>query len=76
MAQLQCIPYDGSSFGWPGDGNLYCFGFKDSAVMPSEIDYINAHGSSTRMNDILKALPIKPSLVIMLINYQLVHLNL
>lgn len=28
--------------------------FEDAGIKPSEIDYINAHGSSTRMNDIFE----------------------
>ena len=28
---------------------------KDSAIKPQEVDYINAHGSSTRMNDIFES---------------------
>jgi len=42
----------------PSDGRAMetCIGLalKDSAVKPQEIDYINAHGSSTRMNDIFE----------------------
>lgn len=43
----------------PSDGRAMetCIGLalKDSAVAPQEIDYINAHGSSTRMNDIFES---------------------
>lgn len=43
----------------PSDGRAMetCIGLalKDSGVKPSEIDYINAHGSSTRMNDIFES---------------------
>jgi len=43
----------------PSDGRAMetCIGLalKDSAVTPQEIDYINAHGSSTRMNDIFES---------------------
>ena len=43
----------------PSDGRAMetCIGLalKDSGVRPSEIDYINAHGSSTRMNDIFES---------------------
>ncbi|MGD0336243.1 MAG: beta-ketoacyl-[acyl-carrier-protein] synthase family protein [Candidatus Omnitrophota bacterium] len=42
----------------PGDGdamkNCITLGLKDAAVKPAQIDYINAHGSSTRMNDIFE----------------------
>ncbi|MCX5698794.1 MAG: beta-ketoacyl-[acyl-carrier-protein] synthase family protein [Candidatus Omnitrophica bacterium] len=42
----------------PSDGRAMetCIGLalKDARVKPSEIDYINAHGSSTRMNDIFE----------------------
>ncbi len=42
----------------PSDGdamkNCIALGLKDSNVKPTEIDYINAHGSSTRMNDIFE----------------------
>ncbi|MCX5706973.1 MAG: beta-ketoacyl-[acyl-carrier-protein] synthase family protein, partial [Candidatus Omnitrophica bacterium] len=40
----------------PGDGdamtNCITLALKDSGLKPREIDYINAHGSSTKMNDI------------------------
>ena len=43
----------------PSDGRAMetCIGLalKDSNVLPSEIDYVNAHGSSTRMNDIFES---------------------
>ena len=43
----------------PSDGRAMetCIGLalKDSAVTPQEVDYINAHGSSTRMNDIFES---------------------
>ncbi|MFA4854558.1 MAG: beta-ketoacyl-[acyl-carrier-protein] synthase family protein [Candidatus Omnitrophota bacterium] len=43
----------------PSDGRAMetCIGLalKDAGVKPSEIDYINAHGSSTRMNDIFES---------------------
>jgi 3-oxoacyl-(acyl-carrier-protein) synthase len=42
----------------PADGTamVSCINLalKDAAVKPAEIDYINAHGSSTRMNDIFE----------------------
>lgn len=42
----------------PSDGdamkNCIALGLKDANVKPTEIDYINAHGSSTRMNDIFE----------------------
>jgi len=43
----------------PSDGRAMetCIGLalKDAGVKPAEIDYINAHGSSTRMNDIFES---------------------
>ncbi len=42
----------------PSDGgamvSCITLGLKDAGVKPQEIDYINAHGSSTRMNDIFE----------------------
>jgi beta-ketoacyl-acyl-carrier-protein synthase II len=42
----------------PGDGdamkNCISLALKDANMKPTEIDYINAHGSSTRMNDIFE----------------------
>ncbi|MDD5432459.1 MAG: beta-ketoacyl-[acyl-carrier-protein] synthase family protein [Candidatus Omnitrophica bacterium] len=42
----------------PSDGGAMSscidLAFKDAGMKPSEIDYINAHGSSTRMNDIFE----------------------
>ncbi|MFA4988269.1 MAG: beta-ketoacyl-[acyl-carrier-protein] synthase family protein [Candidatus Omnitrophota bacterium] len=42
----------------PSDGrameNCITLALKDSSVKPEDIDYINAHGSSTRMNDIFE----------------------
>ena len=42
----------------PADGTAMAscinLALKDSAVKPADIDYINAHGSSTRMNDIFE----------------------
>ena len=43
----------------PSDGgamvSCISLGLKDSGIKPAEIDYINAHGSSTRMNDIFES---------------------
>jgi len=42
----------------PADGTAMAscinLALKDSAIKPADIDYINAHGSSTRMNDIFE----------------------
>ncbi|MDD2752144.1 MAG: beta-ketoacyl-[acyl-carrier-protein] synthase family protein [Candidatus Omnitrophica bacterium] len=42
----------------PADGTAMAscinLSLKDAAIKPAEIDYINAHGSSTRMNDIFE----------------------
>jgi beta-ketoacyl-acyl-carrier-protein synthase II len=42
----------------PADGSAMTrcidLALKDAAVKPQEVDYINAHGSSTRMNDIFE----------------------
>jgi beta-ketoacyl-acyl-carrier-protein synthase II len=42
----------------PGDGTAMAtcisLGLKDAGIKPAEVDYINAHGSSTRMNDIFE----------------------
>jgi beta-ketoacyl-acyl-carrier-protein synthase II len=42
----------------PGDGtamaNCISMALKDAGMKPQEIDYINAHGSSTKMNDIFE----------------------
>jgi beta-ketoacyl-acyl-carrier-protein synthase II len=42
----------------PGDGTAMAscisMAIKDAGIKPQEIDYINAHGSSTRMNDIFE----------------------
>ncbi len=43
------LPADGSAM-----ASCMNLAFKDSGVKPTEIDYINAHGSSTRMNDIFE----------------------
>ena len=43
----------------PSDGRAMetciALALKDANVLPAEIDYINAHGSSTRMNDIFES---------------------
>jgi beta-ketoacyl-acyl-carrier-protein synthase II len=42
----------------PGDGTAMAscisMAIKDAGIKPQEIDYVNAHGSSTRMNDIFE----------------------
>ena len=42
----------------PGDGmamvSCITLALKDAGIKPAEVDYINAHGSSTRMNDIFE----------------------
>ncbi|MGA2775736.1 MAG: beta-ketoacyl-[acyl-carrier-protein] synthase family protein [Candidatus Omnitrophota bacterium] len=42
----------------PGDGmamvSCISLALKDAGIKPNEVDYINAHGSSTRMNDIFE----------------------
>jgi len=42
----------------PGDGqamvSCITLALKDAGIKPKEVDYINAHGSSTRMNDIFE----------------------
>jgi len=43
------LPADGSAM-----SNCIILAIKDAGVKPTEIDYINAHGSSTRMNDIFE----------------------
>jgi beta-ketoacyl-acyl-carrier-protein synthase II len=43
------LPADGAAM-----ANCINLALKDAAVKPSEIDYINAHGSSTKMNDIFE----------------------
>lgn len=44
-----------------GDGAARCMALalKDAAMMPSDIDYINAHGTSTEYNDANETLAIK-----------------
>jgi beta-ketoacyl-acyl-carrier-protein synthase II len=43
------LPADGSAM-----ANCIKLALEDASVRPDEIDYINAHGSSTRMNDIFE----------------------
>jgi beta-ketoacyl-acyl-carrier-protein synthase II len=43
------LPSDGSAM-----ANCINLALKDAGMKPAEIDYINAHGSSTRMNDIFE----------------------
>ena len=43
------LPADGSAM-----ANCINLAFKDAGIKPQDIDYINAHGSSTRMNDIFE----------------------
>jgi len=43
------LPSDGTAM-----ANCINLALKDAGVKPKEIDYINAHGSSTRMNDIFE----------------------
>jgi len=43
------LPADGSAM-----ASCISLALKDSGIKPQEIDYINAHGSSTRMNDIFE----------------------
>jgi len=44
-----------------GDGFIRCMGMamKDAAVLPGEINYINAHGTSTGLNDQIETIAIK-----------------
>ncbi|MBU1124760.1 MAG: beta-ketoacyl-[acyl-carrier-protein] synthase family protein [Candidatus Omnitrophica bacterium] len=44
------LPADGTAM-----ANCINLALKDAQVKPNEIDYINAHGSSTRMNDIFES---------------------
>ncbi|MDP2904936.1 MAG: beta-ketoacyl-[acyl-carrier-protein] synthase family protein [Candidatus Omnitrophota bacterium] len=43
------LPSDGSAM-----TSCITLGLKDAGIKPREIDYINAHGSSTKMNDIFE----------------------
>ena len=44
-----------------GEGAIRCIkmALKDAAINPSEIDYINAHGTSTQLNDKFETMAIK-----------------
>jgi 3-oxoacyl-[acyl-carrier-protein] synthase II len=44
-----------------GDGFIRCMkmAMKDAGVVPDQIDYINAHGTSTKLNDYVETLSIK-----------------
>lgn len=44
-----------------GDGGIRCItaSIKDAGIMPNEVDYINAHGTSTIYNDRIETLAIK-----------------
>lgn len=44
-----------------GDGAVRCMrmAIKDAGLQPEEIDYINAHGTSTRVNDRIETIAIK-----------------
>jgi hypothetical protein len=57
----------------PSDGRLWKIALltlKDSSVKPEDIDYINAHGSSTRMNDIFETSAYKAVFGITLISFR------
>lgn len=43
------LPADGTAM-----ANCINLALKDSGIKPADVDYINAHGSSTRMNDIFE----------------------
>jgi 3-oxoacyl-(acyl-carrier-protein) synthase len=44
-----------------GDGGIRCItaAIKDAGIRPEEVDYINAHGTSTNYNDKIETLAIK-----------------
>lgn len=47
-----------------GDGPTHCMirAMKDANIKPSDVDYINAHGTSTFLNDKIESLAIKKAL--------------
>ena len=45
-----------------GDAKAIEFAMKDAGVQPEDIDYINAHGTSTHMNDAFETMAIKRAL--------------
>lgn len=51
-----CSAYHMTDLPADGDGMAACIGFalKDAELLPEDIDYINAHGSSTRQNDVFE----------------------
>ena len=42
-----------------GAANAMIFAMQDAGVKPSEVDYINAHGTSTHHNDLFETRAIK-----------------
>jgi len=42
-----------------GAGNAMRWALEDAGVEPAEVDYINAHGTSTKLNDVSETLAIK-----------------
>jgi 3-oxoacyl-[acyl-carrier-protein] synthase II len=44
-----------------GDGSIRCMklALKDAGIFPEDVDYINAHGTSTELNDLSETLAIK-----------------
>ncbi len=51
-----------------GASNAMNVAIKDAGLSPTDIDYINAHGTSTPVGDELEVLAVKRSLVIIRIN--------
>ncbi len=45
-----------------GDAKAIEFAMKDAGIQPEDIDYINAHGTSTHMNDAFETMAIKRAL--------------